>query len=85
MRLMKRGKCRITIGNTIYPAALRPLSGNCERLMQGNKKTETLRALLPKGAVVLQGQRVLVENRPYLVHFVRMLHDHVEIQGESAE
>jgi len=78
MRLMKRGKTRIKWREKEIPACIRPLSGELKNHRYGEYAQDMLRILLPFDAVIIPGERVEVENIPYICVYVRRLQGHVQ-------
>ena len=78
MRLLKRGRARITVSGREALCALRPLSGGLAARLYGEYVQDTLRLLLPFGFSLRPGDRLLVQDAPYVCLSVRAFPGHVQ-------
>ena len=78
MRLMKRGRiCMLWQGKELW-GAVRPLSGRLSARPYGEYVQDMLRVLLPWNAKIAPGERVEIENMPYVCVAARFLPGHVQ-------
>ena len=78
MRLMKRGKVKIKWNEREIPACIRPLSGGLKNHRYGEYVQDMLRILLPFDAMIAPGERVEIENIPYICVYARRMQGHVQ-------
>lgn len=78
MRLFRRGRETVLCRGQALPAAVRPLSGGLRALPYGEGVQDTLRLLLPFGALISPGDRVEAGGRPYVCIAVRHYPGHTQ-------
>ena len=78
MRLVKKGQVSIRWKEREMRGAVRPLSGQLSARLYGEYVQDMLRVLLPWDAKIAPGDRVEVEQHPYLCAAVRFLPGHVQ-------
>lgn len=78
MRLMLRGRTAVRCGGREMRAAARPLSGALMNRRYGEYVQDMVRLLLPWDAQIAPGDRLEIEETPYVCVFVRALPGHIQ-------
>ena len=77
MRLFHRGKIPVTLHDQEILCALRPLSGVLSARNYGQYVQDTLRILLPKDTLIAPGDRLIIQNAPYVCIALRAYPGHL--------
>lgn len=78
MRLLKKGRLPVMLGNEQVWCALRPLKGEMQNMAHGEYVQDTLRLLFPWRTVIHPGDRVEIGGDPYRCLAVRAYPGHVQ-------
>ena len=78
MRLLKRGRLQVRLGDQLLLCALRPIKGQLETMAHGEYPLDTLRLLMPFRTVIRPGDYLEIGGAPYRCLAVRGFPGHVQ-------